>query len=802
MSRVKIAVVGSGPGGLSAAAHAAELGVSHVLLEKTHHHSHTIQLYQKGKHVMDEPGILPLRSPLEFEAGTREHILDTWLQGLEQYGTNVQYSAEVTKIEGQAGQFTLHVKNQDPVEAEAIVLGIGVQGNLRKLGVPGEDLPSVQYQLDDPDEFKGKTVVVVGAGDAAIENAVALAKQNTVFIVNRRDEFARAKEGNLNLITSHIEEGKIQCFYKSSPKEVRASDDEKPYIITLKTESGEADIPCDLVIARLGAIPQRNLVESFGVQFPENKDPAALPILSTTYESSVNGLYIIGALGGYPLIKQAMNQGYEVVEYILGNKVQPADHPLLDDKFNPLPFGLQVDETLELMQERIPVFGEINPLLFREFMLDSQVHLFNPGETIYKKDDYTNTFFTVLSGEARVELEGDAEKSHLIDAGEVIGEQSLISGRRRNETVTAAEECIVVETPRRTMVKLINSNETIKYGIDQVFIGRALQTSFTPHTPIEELRNIIQAAKLHSFKAGDYVYQEGDEGDTIHLVRIGSLTVSRHIGGRDMVLAYIPVGKYVGELALMGNTKRMDTVRASVNTETISLNRAAFLDLLAKEPGLKDAVQKQMQQRFDEQTRLAARPEGGDILTFLMQQGLGEATNVLVIDEALCVGCDNCEKACAETHNGTARLNRESGPSFAKMHIPIACRHCEHPHCMKDCPPNALQRAADGAVFIDNTCIGCGNCERNCPYDAIHMTYKPDHKPSLWRWLLTGAGQAPGADIAKDHTPEPSDSKKAVKCDLCKDLPSGPACVRACPTGAAIRIGPEQYVDLVTQSTN
>ena len=38
-----------------------------------------------------------------------------------------------------------------------------------------------------------------------------------------------------------------------------------------------------------------------------------MPELSETYESNVPGLYIVGALGGYPLIKQAMNQGYEVV---------------------------------------------------------------------------------------------------------------------------------------------------------------------------------------------------------------------------------------------------------------------------------------------------------------------------------------------------------------------------------------------------------------------------------------------------------------------------------------------------------
>ena len=77
-----IAVIGAGPGGLSAAAHAAELGVSHVLLESSPKIANTIQKYQKGKHVMAEPGILPLRSPIEFDAGKREAILEGWEQGI------------------------------------------------------------------------------------------------------------------------------------------------------------------------------------------------------------------------------------------------------------------------------------------------------------------------------------------------------------------------------------------------------------------------------------------------------------------------------------------------------------------------------------------------------------------------------------------------------------------------------------------------------------------------------------------------------------------------------------------------
>ena len=51
----RIAIVGSGPAGMSAAAHAAKLGISHILLEKTDHLSDTIFKYQKGKHVMATP---------------------------------------------------------------------------------------------------------------------------------------------------------------------------------------------------------------------------------------------------------------------------------------------------------------------------------------------------------------------------------------------------------------------------------------------------------------------------------------------------------------------------------------------------------------------------------------------------------------------------------------------------------------------------------------------------------------------------------------------------------------------------
>ena len=76
----------------------------------------------------------------------------------------------------------------------------------------------VQYQLDDPKAYAEQSIVVIGAGDAAIENAIALAEQNQVTIVNRQPEFAR-QDGNLIAIEA-IRSGLVQCAYQASPVKV------------------------------------------------------------------------------------------------------------------------------------------------------------------------------------------------------------------------------------------------------------------------------------------------------------------------------------------------------------------------------------------------------------------------------------------------------------------------------------------------------------------------------------------------------------------------------------------------------
>jgi Fe-S-cluster-containing hydrogenase component 2/CRP-like cAMP-binding protein len=391
-----------------------------------------------------------------------------------------------------------------------------------------------------------------------------------------------------------------------------------------------------------------------------------------------------------------------------------------------------------------------------------------------------------------------------IEQGSIIGEVGLISGRRRGATVRAAGQALVVEIPRNAALKLMATVPAAKRAITRISTERQLLQMFGSGLTPEDLVEVLETAEIKQLSAGQTIINEGEEGCDIFVIRQGSMVVEKDIGGKPVFLSYLPAGSYVGEMALIDGRRRAATVRAAIKSEVIRIDGNAFKRLLDRKPDLLAKAKKEMASREQLNSFIEAKKDSfgtvvdmySSVASFLLENGIGEATDVLLIDENLCVGCDNCEKACADSHEGLSRLNREAGKTFAHLHVPTSCRHCEHPHCMADCPPNAIHRGPDGEVFIDDTCIGCGNCQRNCPYGVIRLDKVPPKKPGLLAWLIAGIGPGPGEPpkkwTAKRVSPETP--KKAIKCDMCSGIKGGPACVRACPTGAAIRVAPEQFL--------
>lgn len=149
------------------------------------------------------------------------------------------------------------------------------------------------------------------------------------------------------------------------------------------------------------------------------------------------------------------------------------------------------------------------------------------------------------------------------------------------------------------------------------------------------------------------------------------------------------------------------------------------------------------------------------------------------INPELCIGCRQCELACALEHSSSkdealaflerpvprTRIHVEPGPLGGSSAFPNRCRHCDPAPCMQVCPTSAISRAPEyGAVVVEPArCIGCAMCAVVCPFDVI--TFHP---------LAAG----PTATTAV-----------AVKCDACVDRQQRgltPACVEVCKVSALV----------------
>ncbi|MBF0613951.1 MAG: cyclic nucleotide-binding domain-containing protein [Magnetococcales bacterium] len=791
-----IAIIGAGPAGMSAAAHAAELGIDHILLDSAPHIANTIHRYQSRKRVMDEPARLPLRSTLRFATGLREQILENWQHDLTAQQVQVRTGTTVTGIRGQRGDFQIRLSTGAMLTAAHVVLAIGIQGNIRRLTIPGAELPEVQYELEEPDAFQHQTIVVIGDGDAGVENALALAHQNRVILLNRKEEFSNCTLANLDLLMEAVTAQKVETRISTTTQRIVAlSQDPFPVALEVVTPQGHEQIKCHRIIVRIGATPPRQLVESFGVRFP-NADPVAVPQLSDTYESNVPGLYIIGALAGYPLIKQAMNQGYEVIEYILGNTIEPADEGLLWEKFSGIPGVESVRAGIALLQNHQPLLTDLTTLQLREFMLDSTIQVHPPGEVVFEQNDYSNSFFSILQGRVSINItkEDGTKAVFTLSQGHFFGEMGLLSGRRRTATVITEEQCVLVETPRRSMLKLLSVVESVQRKLDEVSLRRIVQQLDSSLAP-NELEYLVQDAQFKPFAIGEVIFREGDTADGLYLIRRGSVSVSRQVSGKEVVLAYLSAGNYFGEMALVSDAPRSATITAAAPTEVILLTAERFKAVIARNASMRNKVETRYLDHVGN-TESMTSSESSGWMNFLFDQGVGNATNLLLINYALCIRCDNCAVACANVHDGISRLHRESGMTYEQMHLPTSCRHCEHPYCMKNCPPDAIHRSINGEVFISDRCIHCGNCQRHCPYGVIQAaTRKPFRPPGIWQILSGGQEKTVDPPTQEENTEE---SKMYVKCDMCKEILGGAACIRACPTGAAMRVTPERYFEDLT----
>ena len=272
-----VIIIGGGPGGLTAAIYAKRAAMDVILIEKGVPGGQIIN----SDEVENYPG---------FENISGAELGMKFSQHAGSYGLET-VSREVEAILPGAEFHTVQLDDGTMRKAHAVILGSG--GHPRKLNIPGESEfygKGVSYcAVCDGFFFRGKTVVVVGGGDSAAEEALYLSKiAEKVYIAHRRD----ALRAGMLLQQRVFDECKIEMLWDTVLTRIKAND-EGVYAADLKdTQTGDQlEISIDGVFIFIGFDPNNAIVPA-GIKMSVEGNV----ITDEKCETAIPGIYAIGDL--------------------------------------------------------------------------------------------------------------------------------------------------------------------------------------------------------------------------------------------------------------------------------------------------------------------------------------------------------------------------------------------------------------------------------------------------------------------------------------------------------------------------
>jgi thioredoxin reductase/ferredoxin len=211
-----VVIVGAGPGGFSAALAARRAGLRFRVIEQESFGG-ALAHYPRQKLVLTGPIELPLGGKLQRPQVTKGELIHWWNTAREEHGIEIQEGERVETIVGADGAFRV-VTSRASYPTRKVVLAIGRRGTPKRLGVPGEELPLVTYNLIEPEQYEGKKVLVVGGGDSAIEAACQLAETAAaVTLCYRGEVFHRCKRVNRDRIEELERVGSVRILRSVQP---------------------------------------------------------------------------------------------------------------------------------------------------------------------------------------------------------------------------------------------------------------------------------------------------------------------------------------------------------------------------------------------------------------------------------------------------------------------------------------------------------------------------------------------------------------------------------------------------------
>ncbi len=261
-----VVVIGAGPAGIGAALALNEVGARYTVLEKERPFA-TIQNFPRSKLIFSEPRHIENKGNLWFEDAQTEELVERWDQALEEHSLPIQQPVEVTDVQRVGALLHVSTKEGRTLKARRVLLAIGRRGTVRTLKVPGEDLPKVRYNLQDPEQHRGRKVMVVGGGDSAVEAACDCADSDAeVTLVYRKESFSRPKGKNQQRIADYIARGRVEALFEATPTEIREDS------VVVEQKGAQLEVPNDDLLVMVGTSLPHGFLRRLGISMQGDWD--------------------------------------------------------------------------------------------------------------------------------------------------------------------------------------------------------------------------------------------------------------------------------------------------------------------------------------------------------------------------------------------------------------------------------------------------------------------------------------------------------------------------------------------------
>ena len=391
-----------------------------------------------------------------------------------------------------------------------------------------------------------------------------------------------------------------------------------------------------------------------------------------------------------------------------------------------------------------------------------------PGQVIFREGDPSETFCFIKSGRALVSRKtasGDDEPLSVLREGQFFGEIGLLEEMERTASVRALMDLEVFELPGTTFRTLLESNPGFSLLISRIGRKRLLlNTPLFRELDDDRLETIQKLVFEKDYNKGETIFKENEAPDALYIIVKGGVRVSKRArGGKEVVLARLGPGETFGEMGLIEEETRSATVMTEEPSRFLVLPREGFQSAVKTDALLSFTMLKLLSRRLREQS---------NELTSVKATSFFKGISIIARSDR-CLSCRACEVACAVSKSSSGRLYEaisEEPRPVTRMHLrrsaqgsqpvlrPEHCLHCRKAPCLAKCKLDAIKRdAASGTIVISQEkCKGCALCAKACPYSVISIVRSEGKR------------------------------RVALKCTFCAEHPSGPACVRSCPTKALV----------------